>query len=623
MTRIGKRTCFQTAAANRLSRRGELVERSYNLLIRHDQPAFPKVAMTIKFHTAVLCSVSVLLAACGGSSNDTAAARASAQAPVLAARVQASTSAAATAYYTAVQQVYVAYFGRPADADGLVYFATSLRDAGAPTDLAALAAAYANPSVAAIIDVFGNSAESAALYPGDAGVFIEAVYQNLFGRAADAAGKAYWVGLLNDGKITRASAAVSIMSGAQGSDVTVINKKTAVAAQFTTTASSTAGKRAYDGLAANAIVRAMLANVTLATDTSAIQPTLDSTLATLVAARPAAGMYAGTLNNGTLYNMFVADDDSYYGFYSAGATAPIAATGLLYGAGKSSAGSYSAAVTDFNAQAGTAPYALTGTYSAQASFNGSIKAGSTTFTLTTAVIDPAIYDYYKPAVIADVVGSWSMRQTGVAAQAITIAADGSFTGSSTGCAISGQLKPHSNKNAFDVIVNFGAGSCPLSAKSIGGVAFSYTLNAGVTRQLYMAGSTGDHSAGALLVGTNAIVAGQPTALVVTDTLIGTGAVVSAGKTITVKYAGYLYDATAVNLHGTEFDSSDWHSPNTFSFVLGAGQVIAGWDQGFNGMKVGGKRTLIIPSSLGYGTTGSGSIPANAGMVFDVELISTN
>ena len=582
--------------------------------------------MSIKLHTTVLCSISVLLAACG-SGSDSAAPRASAQAPALAARVQSNTTAAATAYYNVVEQIYVGYFGRPADPDGLVYFANNFRDAGAPTDLVALAAAYnTNATVRGLIDIFGTSAESAALYPGDNGVFIDAVYRNLFGRAPDALGKAFWVAGLNSGQLTRANAAVSIMAGAQGSDVTVINKKASVAGAFTTTAGTTAGKLAYDGLAANAIVRTMLANVTLATDVTAIQPTLDSTLAALVAARPAAGMYAGTLSNGTLYNMFVADDDTYYGFYSATATAPIATTGLLYGAGKSSSGSFAAAVTDFNTPVGTAPYALTATYGAQASFNGSINLGSTVFTVASSVIDPAIYNYNQAAKLADVAGSWSMRQTGVAAQAITIAADGSFSGSSTACAISGQLTPHGNKNLFDVIVNFGPGNaltCPLQSRSMGGVAFTYTLNAGVTRQLYMAGATGDHTAGALLVGTNAIVAGQPTALVVTDTLIGTGAVVSAGKTITVKYAGYLYDPNAVNLRGTEFDSSDWHSPNTFSFVLGAGQVIAGWDQGFNGMKVGGKRTLIIPSSLGYGTTGSGTIPANTGMVFDVELISTN
>jgi FKBP-type peptidyl-prolyl cis-trans isomerase FkpA len=111
-----------------------------------------------------------------------------------------------------------------------------------------------------------------------------------------------------------------------------------------------------------------------------------------------------------------------------------------------------------------------------------------------------------------------------------------------------------------------------------------------------------------------------TSLQVTDGKVGTGAVAAAGKEVTVHYTGWLYDAKASDKHGKKFDSSrDRGEP--FSFTLGARRVIAGWDQGVAGMKVGGTRTLVIPSDLGYGARGAGSaIPPHATLVFDVELL---
>jgi FKBP-type peptidyl-prolyl cis-trans isomerase FkpA len=113
----------------------------------------------------------------------------------------------------------------------------------------------------------------------------------------------------------------------------------------------------------------------------------------------------------------------------------------------------------------------------------------------------------------------------------------------------------------------------------------------------------------------------PTQLQISEATVGSGAAAVAGNTLTVNYTGWLYDATAAQNHGKQFDSSIGRAP--FSFKLGAGQVISGWDQGMVGMKVGGKRTLIIPSTLGYGSTGAGGglIPPNAALVFDVELIA--
>ena len=111
-----------------------------------------------------------------------------------------------------------------------------------------------------------------------------------------------------------------------------------------------------------------------------------------------------------------------------------------------------------------------------------------------------------------------------------------------------------------------------------------------------------------------------TELIKTDVKLGDGAQATAGHEVFVHYTGWLYDATAPNHHGEKFDSSrDRGDP--FGFPLGAGRVIKGWDQGVEGMKVGGQRTLIIPAHLGYGARGAGgAIPPNATLVFDVELL---
>ena len=106
----------------------------------------------------------------------------------------------------------------------------------------------------------------------------------------------------------------------------------------------------------------------------------------------------------------------------------------------------------------------------------------------------------------------------------------------------------------------------------------------------------------------------PDGLQITDEIVGTGVEAKAGNAVAVNYIGTLEN-------GTKFDSSyDRNQP--FAFVLGAGQVIKGWDEGVAGMKVGGKRKLVIPPSLGYGaqSMGNGIIPANSTLIFEVELL---
>jgi FKBP-type peptidyl-prolyl cis-trans isomerase FkpA len=111
-----------------------------------------------------------------------------------------------------------------------------------------------------------------------------------------------------------------------------------------------------------------------------------------------------------------------------------------------------------------------------------------------------------------------------------------------------------------------------------------------------------------------------TELVKKDVKIGTGEEAAIGKMVEVHYTGWLYDAAAPEKKGMKFDSSrDRGVP--FSFLLGAGRVIKGWDRGVAGMKVGGQRTLIIPAEMAYGARGAGNvIPPNAPLIFDVELL---
>jgi len=109
----------------------------------------------------------------------------------------------------------------------------------------------------------------------------------------------------------------------------------------------------------------------------------------------------------------------------------------------------------------------------------------------------------------------------------------------------------------------------------------------------------------------------PSGLIIEDVVVGQGATAAAGQNVKVHYTGWLTDGV---IRGRKFDSSkDRNDP--FEFPLGAGHVIKGWDEGVQGMKVGGKRLLTIPPALGYGSRGAGGvIPPNATLLFEVELL---
>jgi FKBP-type peptidyl-prolyl cis-trans isomerase len=104
-----------------------------------------------------------------------------------------------------------------------------------------------------------------------------------------------------------------------------------------------------------------------------------------------------------------------------------------------------------------------------------------------------------------------------------------------------------------------------------------------------------------------------------DLRVGTGATAATGNGLTVNYTGWLYDPSKPDFKGIQFDSTAASGP--FTFTLGAGSVIKGWDQGMVGMKVGGLRQLIVPPSLAYGSVRNGVIPPNSALLFEVELLS--
>ncbi len=568
-------------------------------------------------------ALALMLTACGGETTIGAD-----PAPIVAAKTSSQQSASqqisASDYHDVVQKIYVGYFGRPADPAGLAFFANRLLALGAPTTVQGISDAYrSNPDVRAVVDVFGTSQESADLYPGTNSVFMDAVYRNLFSRQADIDGKAFWVSAIDAGLVTRGDAAVSVMAGAQNEDITVINKKATVAAFFTGSLSSSVKNAAYAGVAANTAAREMLNAVTLATDTTAFQTTVSSTLNTLVAALPPAGLYFGKLgSSGQYYQAMVLENGQYWGLNSQSNVGHFLPIGVLHGTLAVSNGQFSSSDIRYMIPQPAAVYSYSGNLVPQTSMSGtlSITGGSIPLANATPL---AAYDFNVPAKASDIEGAWTMRDAENAVITVNVTGTG-ITGSAGNCNFSGTLTPRaSGKNVFDAAITYGplkAGQCRLANQSVSGIAYAYSSSEFATRQFFVALTNTARSNGNVLRGAKAQASAIAPAFSMTDTLIGSGAVVTAGRPVIVQYTGWLYNAALPNQRGAKFDSSfDAGSP--FEFTLGVGQVIQGWDQGVAGMRVGGKRTLVIPASLGYGDIGAGPyIVSNSSLVFDVEVI---
>lgn len=194
-------------------------------------------------------------------------------------------------YSDAVQALYVGYFGRAADLGALASFQSQLGTLGAPRSLPELETQYnQNPTLRALIDSFGTSDESKALYNGgDTRTFIKGIYQNMLNREPDEAGWSFWAAAVDSGALTRAHASLSIMAGTQSNttqqglaDSSLVNNKIAAASNFTFAIDSNGKSQAYAGDAAASTIRGMLSQVSAGTDLAAFQATVNTTLAALV-----------------------------------------------------------------------------------------------------------------------------------------------------------------------------------------------------------------------------------------------------------------------------------------------------------------------------------------------------
>ncbi|MES2296563.1 MAG: DUF4214 domain-containing protein [Pseudomonadota bacterium] len=242
-----------------------------------------KTSIRLALTGALVGALSLLLASCGGGNT---APPANAQAPRMLAAVQSSVQVRTRAdYYDVIQHIYLAYFGRPADPGGLDFYAGHFLSHNAPNEIVGLAGAYRNgaldPVIVDVVNSFGTSAESQALYPGSNDSFVTAVYHNLYSREPDG-GKSFWVGHLDNHDITRADAAIEIMAGSQFADVDVISHKAGMAAAFTSSLNSDAARAAYSGLDANVVVRNLLLTVGASTDPASYQASIDIALNTLI-----------------------------------------------------------------------------------------------------------------------------------------------------------------------------------------------------------------------------------------------------------------------------------------------------------------------------------------------------
>ncbi|MDL2357432.1 MAG: DUF4214 domain-containing protein [Pseudomonadota bacterium] len=277
--------------------------------------------------------------------------------------LSAGTTAVAADYLQPVQQIYVAYFGRPADAGGLASFEAQLAAAGAPNDIQKLTGAYnANPAIRALVDSFAVSDESKALYAGDTRAFVTAIYTNVLNRAPDVAGLNYWIDAIDHQGLNRANASLAIMAGAllntttQGqADAHVVSNKITIANSFTTTVPSST----YRGNTAAALARAMLTLIDQNTTLATFQGTITSTIKAIADALPS--IYAGNYNG------------SYDGSDSGAFTFTVSNTGVISGTGKSSVYDTLLIITGTLGTSSASPLPLQGTIG-QFGFTGTIDA---------------------------------------------------------------------------------------------------------------------------------------------------------------------------------------------------------------------------------------------------------
>ncbi|MHA4868374.1 DUF4214 domain-containing protein [Duganella sp. PWIR1] len=230
-----------------------------------------------------IASLSILLAACGGSDTGAGAAPEARQ-PLggRSADLVPVAPRAATDYVELTQNLYMGFFGRPADAAGLAYWTAIFSEKYLPLTFPEWVAGYGvDPDVTTILDTYVNSVEAQDLYVSNNASFINAVYQNAFNRYSEQGGRDYWAGLIDRGQITRAQAVLSILSSAQGSDVPILARKAQAAVIFTSLLDGGVRTQAYATGGFNDGARDLFSGIEATTDLGAFRAEMEAFIATL------------------------------------------------------------------------------------------------------------------------------------------------------------------------------------------------------------------------------------------------------------------------------------------------------------------------------------------------------
>ncbi len=215
----------------------------------------------------------------------------------------------------------------------------------------------------------------------------------------------------------------------------------------------------------------------------------------------AEGAYSGTLSNGLEHSTVVLENDDYYAIYGKTLDGVFRISGFLQGSGKSLNGSFTSSdMKDFYYTGAVLTGSLSASYVPGVSFNGSFVDNGATFTITGTAINPASYNYNTAAMLANVVGAWTISDLTGSPAALTVSANGAFTTSSGGCISTGMVTPRSSgKNVFDVSLKFGGAPCSLAGQSANGIALEYAI-AGGKRQFMVVVENASRSVGAIYFG---------------------------------------------------------------------------------------------------------------------------
>jgi hypothetical protein len=219
------------------------------------------------------------------------------------------------------------------------------------------------------------------------------------------------------------------------------------------------------------------------------------------AATRAEGVYEGSTSTGNQFQALVLEDDQFWALYGTSSGGTLFVSGFIQGQGVSNAGTFtSSSVKDF----GFAPPVsgtLTGTYSSAGTLSGTLSSSSGSSTFSGTAIPAGRFDYNAPASLSSIAGAWTLTPLDGSTASLTIAPSGTLSGVSRGCSFAGLMSPrNSGKNVFNFSLTFGPSPCLLPGQSATGIAVTYLVNGGPTRQLIVAGVDSNRNNGTALFG---------------------------------------------------------------------------------------------------------------------------